>query len=100
MATLLLAAGSYAAAPPPVASIFAILTKVGSYIVLRLSLLLFGNQAGEFAQFGGEWLLFGGIATVAFGTIGSLASQDMARHAAFSVLVSSGTVFPHRYGAG
>jgi multicomponent K+:H+ antiporter subunit D len=83
---------TYAAAPPPVASIFAILTKVGACIVLRLSLLLFGDQAGAFAQFGGEWLLFGGIATVAFGAIGSLASQDMGRLAAFSVLVSSGTV--------
>jgi multicomponent K+:H+ antiporter subunit D len=84
--------GTYAAAPPPVAAIFAILTKVGVYIVLRLSLLLFGEQAGASAQFGGEWLLFGGMATVAFGAIGSLASQDMARLAAFSVLVSSGTV--------
>jgi multicomponent K+:H+ antiporter subunit D len=37
-------------------------------------------------------LLVGGMATVAFGAIGSLASQDMARLAAFSVLVSSGTV--------
>ena len=33
-----------------------------------------------------------GLATVAFGVIGTLASQDMARLAAFSVLVSSGTV--------
>jgi len=84
--------GTYAAAPPPVASIFAILTKVGAYIVLRLWLLLFGDDAGASAQFGGEWLLLGGIATVAFGAIGCLASQDMARLAAFSVLVSSGTV--------
>jgi multicomponent K+:H+ antiporter subunit D len=84
--------GTYAAAPPPVASMFAILTKVGAYILLRLWLLLFGAEAGASAQFGGEWLLVGGMATVAFGTIGSLASQDMARLAAFSVLVSSGTV--------
>ena len=84
--------GTYAAAPPPVAAIFAILTKVGAYIVLRLWLLLFGDEAGASAQFGGEWLLLGGMATVAFGAIGSLASQDMARLAAFSVLVSSGTV--------
>ena len=84
--------GTYAAAPPPVASIFAILTKVGVYIVLRLWLLLFGEDAGASAQFGSEWLLLGGMATVAFGAIGSLASQDMARLAAFSVLVSSGTV--------
>ena len=84
--------GTYAAIPPPVAAIFAVLTKVGVYILLRLSLLLFGDAAGASAQFGGEWLLLGGMATVVFGAIGSLASQDMARLAAFSVLVSSGTI--------
>jgi multicomponent K+:H+ antiporter subunit D len=83
---------TYAAAAPPVACVFAILTKVGAYIVLRLWLLLFGAEAGASAHFGGEWLLVGGMATIAFGAIGSLASQDMARLGAFSVLVSSGTV--------
>jgi multicomponent K+:H+ antiporter subunit D len=83
---------TYAAAPPPVAAAFTILTKVGAYIVLRLWLLLFGSETGASAQFGADWLLFGGMATIAFGTIGSLASQDMPRLAAFSVLVSSGTV--------
>jgi multicomponent K+:H+ antiporter subunit D len=82
---------TYAAASPPVASIFAIMTKVGVYIVLRLWLLLFGEGAGASAQFGGEWLLYGGMATIVFGTIGTLASQDMARLAASSILVSSGT---------
>lgn len=83
---------TYAAAPPPVASIFAILTKVGAYIVLRLWLLLLGEHAGASAHFGGDWLFLGGIGTIVFGAFGSLASQDMARLAAFSVLVSSGTV--------
>jgi multicomponent K+:H+ antiporter subunit D len=83
---------TYAAASPPVASIFAIMTKVGAYIVLRLWLLPFGEGAGPSAGLGGEWLLYGGMATVAFGSIGTLASQDMARLAGFSVLVSSGTV--------
>jgi multicomponent K+:H+ antiporter subunit D len=83
---------TYAAAAPPVAAVFAIMTKVGAYIVLRLWLLLFGQEAGASAQFGGDWLLFGGMMTIAFGAIGTLASQDMARLAAFSVLVSSGTV--------
>jgi multicomponent K+:H+ antiporter subunit D len=63
---------------------------VGAYIVLRLWLLLFGPEAS--AQFGAEWLLWGGMATILFGTIGVLASQDMARLAAYSVLFSSGTV--------
>lgn len=85
--------GTYAAIPPPVAAIFAVLTKVGVYVVLRLWLLLFGDEAGASAQFGGEWLLWGGLMTVAFGAIGTLASQDNARLAAYSVLVSSGTLF-------
>lgn len=84
--------GTYAAAPPPVAAIFAVLTKVGAYIIIRLSLLLFGDGTGASAQFGDQLLLMGGMATVAFGAIGSLASQDMARLASFSVLVSSGTI--------
>jgi multicomponent K+:H+ antiporter subunit D len=83
---------TYAATSPPVAAIFAIMTKVGAYIVLRLWLLLFGEGAGASAYFGGDVLLFGGLATVAFGAIGTLASQDLARLAAHSVLVSSGTV--------
>jgi multicomponent K+:H+ antiporter subunit D len=83
---------SYSAASPPVAAVFAILTKVGVYVVLRLWLLLFGEGAGASAQFGGEWLLYGGMATIIFGMIGTLASQNMARLAAYSVLVSSGTV--------
>ena len=83
---------TYAAVAPPVASIFAILTKVGGYILLRLWLLLFGDEAAASAQFGGEWLLLGGMATIAFGAIGSLAAQDMGRLAANSVLVSSGTL--------
>jgi multicomponent K+:H+ antiporter subunit D len=83
---------TYAAVSPPAAAIFAVLSKVGVYIVLRLWLLVFGDDAGASAQFGGEWLLVGGMATLAFGAIGTLASQDMTRLAAYSVLVSSGTV--------
>lgn len=83
---------TYAAIPPPIASIFVILTKVGAYILLRLWPLLFQGESGVLAQFGDEWLIVGGLATVTFGAIGTLASQDLARLAAFSVLVSSGTV--------
>jgi multicomponent K+:H+ antiporter subunit D len=83
---------TYASAVPPVASMFAILTKVGAYVVLRLWLLLFGQDAGPSAQYGADWLLLGGMATVAFGAIGTLYSQDLARLCACSVLVTAGTV--------
>lgn len=84
--------GTYAAASAPVASVFAILTKVGVYSVLRMWLLLFGDGAGVSAGFGGDWLVVGGLATLAFGIIGVLASHEMSRVASFSLLVSSGTL--------
>ena len=83
---------AYMAAAAPVAAIFVILSKVGVYIILRLSLLLFGAGAGASSGFGEAWLLFGGMATIAFGAIGVLASQAMGRLAGFSILVSSGTL--------
>ncbi|GGE54247.1 monovalent cation/H+ antiporter subunit D [Agaricicola taiwanensis] len=83
---------AYAAAAAPVAAIFAILSKVGVYVLLRLSLLLFGTEAGVSAGFGTNWLVTGGIATIIFGTVGVLASQAMGRLASYSVLVSTGTL--------
>ncbi len=83
---------AYTAATPPVAAIFAVMSKVGVYVVLRLWLLLFGPGAGESAQFGGDWLLYGGMMTVVFGMFGILAAQETARLAGYAVLVSSGTL--------
>jgi multicomponent K+:H+ antiporter subunit D len=83
---------AYMAAAAPVAAVFAILSKVGVYVLLRLSPLLFGTGAGAMASFGDEWLLVGGMATIAFGTIGILASQATGRLAGYYVLVSSGTL--------
>src|SRR3546814_12203708 len=69
---------TYTAAAPPVAAVFAIMSKVGIYVVLRLSLLLFAHGE-EPAQFGSEWLLYGGMATIAFGMVGVLAAQEIGR---------------------
>lgn len=82
---------TYAAASPPAAAIFAIMSKVGVYAVLRLWLLLFGADGGG-AAFGADWLLVGGIITVGFGAIGVLATQDLGHLAGSSILVSSGTL--------
>ena len=83
---------TYSVAAAPVAAFFVIMSKVGIYIVLRLSLLTFGEQAGASAQFGDSWLMIGGMMTIVFGSIGVLASQDLARLASFNVLISSGTM--------
>ena len=83
---------TYAAAAPPVAALFAILSKVGVYAVLRVYLLLFSGDVGWSANFGEEWLLFGGMATMAFGTIGVLAVRTLSRLAGYSLVISSGTL--------
>jgi multicomponent K+:H+ antiporter subunit D len=83
---------TYAAASAPVAALFAVMSKVGIYAIVRLWPLLFGAGSGASALFGADWLLWGGVATVAYGTLGVLASQDLARLAGYSVLVSSGTL--------
>jgi len=84
--------GAYSVAVAPVAAIFAVLSKVGIYAVLRLSPLLLGAGADGASGMAEAGLFAGGIATIAFGMIGVLASQATARLAAFSVLVSSGTL--------
>ncbi|WP_218863481.1 monovalent cation/H+ antiporter subunit D [Pigmentiphaga litoralis] len=83
---------SYAAASPPVAAVFSMMTKVGIYVLLRLSLLLFGDNAGDSAGFGHDWLLYTGLVTLGFGGIGMLAAQNLGRVAGYSVIISSGTL--------
>ncbi len=83
---------TYAAASAPAAAMLSILSKVGIYAILRLWLLLFGDDAGASAGFGGTWLLVGGLLTIGFGSVVVLAAQSAARLAGGCVLVSSGTL--------
>jgi multicomponent K+:H+ antiporter subunit D len=83
---------AYAAGAAPVAALFAMITKVGVYVLVRLSFLIFGAGAADSAAFGAEVLLAGGLATLAYGMLGILASREMDRVAAHLVMVSSGTV--------
>ena len=84
---------TYSAAIPPVAALFAAMTKLGIYVILRLSLLLFGVDAGAASMhFGSEWLLWLGIITLVVGSIGMLGARELGKLAAYCVLVSSGTL--------
>lgn len=83
---------AYSAASPPVAAVFALLSKVGLYAVLRLWLLLFPAGTDPTASYGGDWLLYGGLLTLAVGSMGLLASQALPRLASFSLIVSAGTL--------
>jgi len=81
---------AYSCASAPVAALFAIMTKVGIYTLLRLWTLLFSGHAGASAHFGGNWLIAGGLATITCAMIAVLAAQRLERMASLSILVSAG----------
>src|SRR5471032_2873977 len=81
---------AYSAASAPVAAMFAIMTKVGVYTLLRLWTLLFSGQAGASSFFGGDWLIYGGMATILTAAVAILAAQRLERMASLSILVSAG----------
>ena len=83
---------TYAASVPAVAAMFALMTKVGIYVLLRLGALVFGEGAGISRYFGSDWLLWGGVATIVAGSIGMLGARDLGKLAGYNVLVSSGTL--------
>lgn len=83
---------AYAAASAPVAALFAIMTKVGGYAILRVHGLVFGPDAGPAASLITPWLLPVGLATVLLATIGVLASRELRRLLAHLVVLSAGTL--------
>ena len=84
-------APAYSAAGAPVAALFAIMTKVGVYAVLRVWTLMF-HDSGASSGYGMNALVVGGLVTLAFGTVGLLASRQLGRLASYSIIVSSGTL--------
>jgi multicomponent K+:H+ antiporter subunit D len=83
---------AYGSAAPPVAAVFAIMTKVGVYAILRVHGLVFGPDAGAAASLVMPWLVPVGLATVAVATLGVLASRDLQRLLAHLVVISAGTL--------
>ena len=83
---------TYSAASPPAAAIMAIMTKVGIYVILRLSLLILGPDAGASAGFGAPVLMVGGLLTMGFGMIGVLGTSQLGRKGGYLAIISSGTI--------
>ncbi|MFA5702447.1 MAG: monovalent cation/H+ antiporter subunit D [Advenella sp.] len=81
---------AYAAACAPVAALFAIMTKVGIYALVRMGSLLL--PTGAPAAFGGDWMYAIGLGTLLFGTLGILAEKNTGRLVGYSIILSSGTL--------
>jgi len=80
----------YASSTAPVAALFSVMTKVGFYALLRAWSLLFGGAAAPWS--GLDWLFAIGLVTALLGAVGLMASQQLGRQAAYSLIVTSGTL--------
>ena len=83
---------AYAAATGATAALFAVLTKVGVYAILRIYPLVFGPGAGEVANVAAAWVLPAALVTLAFGALGVLAAQTLRTMAGWMVVYSVGTL--------
>jgi multicomponent K+:H+ antiporter subunit D len=83
---------AYGHAPPLVAAVFAISTKVGIYCLIRVhSEVIEGNQH-LLSEWVTKWLVPAGLLTTATGMIGVLASRALGQMASYATLASTGTI--------
>jgi multicomponent K+:H+ antiporter subunit D len=82
--------GTYGAARGHVAALFAIMTKVGIYAIVRVHGSLF--DAGPFMGLALPWLLAIGPATLLLGALGALAARDLRVLVSWLVIGSAGTL--------
>lgn len=85
--------GTYANAPGPVAALFAIMTKVGAYAILRTTTLIFPPETAAIGSMVADLMLPAALVTLAIGSIGILGATTLPRLAAFAGIASMGTLF-------
>ena len=83
---------AYGSATAPVGAVFALMTKVGIYTILRLWTMMFSSEAGPSAHFGSAWLILGGLATMVYGGVGMLGTQRLGHVAGYAAILSAGTL--------
>ncbi|TNF19868.1 MAG: monovalent cation/H+ antiporter subunit D [Rhodobacteraceae bacterium] len=83
---------SYAEAPAPVAALFAIMTKVGAYAIIRVYTLIFPPDLAVTAGLHDLWLMPAALLSLALGMVGVLAAKRLDRLVAFSIIGSMGMV--------
>jgi len=83
---------TYANAPAPVAALFAIMTKVGAYAIIRIHTVAFGPGIPGTEDLAGTWLFPAAIVTIAVGAFGVLGARRLMPLIAFSVVGSMGTL--------
>ncbi|ODU47955.1 MAG: monovalent cation/H+ antiporter subunit D [Thiobacillus sp. SCN 63-374] len=83
---------AYAHTSAPVAALFAIMTKVGAYSILRVYSLMFGADAGAVANLLADWLMPLALVTLVAGMLGAVAATALRQQIAYLVIASVGTL--------
>jgi len=83
---------AYSTTTGVVAALFAIMTKVGVYAIVRVYTLIFGPEANELAFIAHDWLWVMGLITMLAGAIGILGARDLRLLVAYLVVISIGTL--------
>jgi len=84
--------GAYARTSAPVAALFAIMTKVGVYSIIRVHGTVFGTEAGYLSFFHAPWVLFLGILTLVLAAFGTMSAKALKEQVAYLVLGSVATL--------
>lgn len=84
--------GAYSRGSAPVAALFAIMTKIGVYSIIRVHGTLFGQEAGELSFYHLPWVLSLGLITLVLATFGVMSSKRLKEQIAYLVLVSVATL--------
>lgn len=80
--------GAYAYTSAPVAALFAIMTKVGLYSMIRVHGTVFGESAGDLAFVHSDWLLVLGLVTLILAALGVMAARIFRQQVAYLILAS------------
>ena len=91
--------GAYSVAAASVACLFAVMTKVGVYAIMRVHLLIYGGTdpgstsgTGALHSLAEPWLMPLALVTIVLGTLGLLAAASLRIAVAYLVIISVGTL--------
>ena len=83
---------AYSKTSAPVAALFAIMTKVGIYSIIRVHGTVFGEGAGDLGGIHFDWVLGLGLITLALAALGAIAARALKEQVAYLVLASVATL--------